>query len=425
MRAHGGGLAARSFWRRGRVQLGGALLLATILPFTLAALLSPRLVQLQLFVVSFWGSVAGVTVGFWFVRNLAIFPGTRRLSVLPIITTCFVGVFAAFFLLRLDYSRPLLVAGWLISASWFYGIHTLIARHQRPRFAVVPFGRIDTLRKLQEVEWTMLDRPERPQGCRGIVADLEHDLAPEWQEFLAECALQDTPVYHYKQLRESLTGQVAIEHLSENSFGSLIPNNSFLTVKLVADLIVAGAAIVLLLPALLFVALLIRFDSPGPVIFKQQRVGYRGHYFRVWKFRTMHVRAPTTEAAAARQDAVTTSEDLRITRLGRVLRRSRIDELPQLWNLVRGEMSLIGPRPEAEVLSRWYQDEIPFYRYRHIVRPGITGWAQVNQGHVAGIDDVLKKLNYDFYYISNFGFWLDVLIIVKTLRTIITGYGSR
>src|SRR5690606_16681183 len=107
------------------------------------------------------------------------------------------------------------------------------------------------------------------------------------------------------------------------------------------------------------------------------------------------------------------------------LRRSRIDELPQIYNILKGEMSWIGPRPEAEVLSQWYEAELPFYRYRHIVPPGITGWAQVNQGHVADLAEVNFKLHYDFYYIKNFSPWLDALIMFKTIQTVLSGFGSR
>lgn len=122
---------------------------------------------------------------------------------------------------------------------------------------------------------------------------------------------------------------------------------------------------------------------------------------------------------------ITKPQDDRITPIGRFLRFSRIDELPQLINVLRGEMSLIGPRPEATGLSDWYQSEVPFYRYRHIVKPGITGWAQVNQGHVAGVDDIKMKLQFDFYYIRNFSIWLDILIVMKTIKTMLTGYGHK
>src|SRR6201991_52914 len=147
-------------------------------------------------------------------------------------------------------------------------------------------------------------------------------------------------------------------------------------------------------------------------------MGYRGVPFTVYKFRTMTVAQPTGETEL--RNAITEAGDSRVTRIGRFLRQSRLDEVPQLMNILRGEMSWIGPRPEALVLSQWYEKELPFYRYRHIVRPGITGWAQVNQGHVADVADVLWKLQYDFYYIKYFSPWLDMLIVLRTIRTMLT-----
>ena len=140
-------------------------------------------------------------------------------------------------------------------------------------------------------------------------------------------------------------------------------------------------------------ALLVKLDSPGPALFTQQRITKGGSKFTIYKFRTM-----TAGAAAplSRNDAMTRDHDPRITRLGAFLRKSRIDELPQILNILKGEMSWIGPRPEAAPLAEWYESQLPFYQYRHIVPPGITGWAQVNQGHVTDPDDVLDKLHYDF-----------------------------
>jgi lipopolysaccharide/colanic/teichoic acid biosynthesis glycosyltransferase len=123
--------------------------------------------------------------------------------------------------------------------------------------------------------------------------------------------------------------------------------------------------------------------------------------------------------------AITNEADERITRVGRFLRHTRIDELPQVFNILKMEMSWIGPRPEAEVLSVWYTSELPFYRYRHVVKPGISGWAQVNQGHVAAVEEVHRKLQYDFYYIKYFSPWLDILILMRTIKTMLTGFGSR
>ena len=196
-----------------------------------------------------------------------------------------------------------------------------------------------------------------------------------------------------------------------------------MTLKHIGDWLAAILALPIVLPILLLCGLAIKLDSPGPMLFRQRRVGYQGRSFIVYKLRTMTVGG--CGVSGDRDAAMTKSNDSRVTRIGRFLRKSRLDELPQLINVLKGQMSWIGPRPEAEVLGKWYEQEIPFYRYRHIVRPGITGWAQVNQGHVADVGDVKTKLNYDFYYIKNFSPWLDLLIVVRTLRTMITGYGAR
>ena len=256
-----------------------------------------------------------------------------------------------------------------------------------------------------------------------VVADLRADIPDQWERFLADRALEGTLIMHVKQMQESLTGRVAIEHLSENNFGSLIPGIVYAKAKRAGDFAAALLLLPLLLPFLLLVALAIRIDSPGPVLFRQQRMGYRGNPFRMFKFRSMTHQAMVAEDP--RSAAMTQDDDHRVTRIGRYLRRYRIDELPQIVNIIKGEMSWIGPRPEAVPLSLWYESELPFYRYRHIVRPGITGWAQVKQGHVADVDDVLWKLHYDFYYIKNFSFWLDLLIVAGTVRTIFNGFGAR
>jgi lipopolysaccharide/colanic/teichoic acid biosynthesis glycosyltransferase len=188
------------------------------------------------------------------------------------------------------------------------------------------------------------------------------------------------------------------------------------------DWIVALAVLILLAPFLVALMIAIRLDSPGPAIFRQTRIGYRGRPFTMYKLRTMKVAEP--KAQEEREHAMTKRGDDRITRVGHFLRVTRLDELPQLINILKGEMGWIGPRPEAAPLSAWYEAEIPFYSYRHIVRPGITGWAQVNQGHVAAVEDVSHKLHYDFYYIKNFSPWLDIVIALKTLKTIKTGFGA-
>jgi lipopolysaccharide/colanic/teichoic acid biosynthesis glycosyltransferase len=249
------------------------------------------------------------------------------------------------------------------------------------------------------------------------------DLPDAWDQRIADFALSGIPVYHSKHLIESLTGRVELEHLSETSFGTLSPPEAYMVLKQIIDRVSAAMALLLLAPLLFVVAILIRLDSPGPAIFRQQRIGFRGIPFVVYKFRTMRVKIASE--AGTRSDAITRANDDRITRLGKVLRRTRIDEIPQIINIIKGEMSWIGPRPEAAVLSKWYEGEIPFYRYRHIVRPGVTGWAQVMQGHVAAVDEVRSKLYYDFYYIKNFSLWIDSLIVFRTLIIMINGFGAK
>ena len=209
--------------------------------------------------------------------------------------------------------------------------------------------------------------------------------------------------------------------MSENSFGSLVPARGYFYLKSAADFVFALLVLPLALTLMAASAIAIRLDSPGPVFFSQKRIGHAGRPITIYKFRTMH----RVEVDDERTAAMTKDKDGRITRVGHFLRKLRIDELPQIINILRWEMSWIGPRPEAQVLSVWYTSEIPFYRYRHVVKPGISGWAQVNQGHVAEIGEVHAKLHYDFYYIKYFSPWLDVLIFFRTIKTVLTGFGSR
>jgi lipopolysaccharide/colanic/teichoic acid biosynthesis glycosyltransferase len=187
------------------------------------------------------------------------------------------------------------------------------------------------------------------------------------------------------------------------------------------DFLFAALLFVVTLPLMAAIALAIRIESKGPVLFRQKRVGHAGKSITVYKFRTMR----DSQIEDLRLAAITNHDDERITRVGKVLRNLRLDELPQIFNILKWEMSWIGPRPEAEVLSVWYTSEIPFYRYRHVVKPGISGWAQVNQGHVAEVDEVHRKLQYDFYYIKYFSAWLDLLILFRTIKTMLTGWGAR
>jgi lipopolysaccharide/colanic/teichoic acid biosynthesis glycosyltransferase len=372
------------------------------------------------------GATVAIAVGTVIARRFASFPGTRAfMYIVPAFATTYALVLATLFAARLNYNRLFLSISFGLSILIALGIAAHLARTVRRRFWLVPFGNIERVREAPDVQWEVMSEPVVPNERKAvIVADLHYDHADEWARMLAIAAVRGHEVYHTKVLMESLTGRVAIDLLSENSFGSLVPNLAYVGVKRVVDLIALVLLVPILLLPLIIVAIGVKLSSPGPVFFIQERMGYRGVPFRMVKFRTMFVRG-TAPAEAGLGDAMTAHRDPRITRIGHFLRRSRIDELPQIWNILKGEMSWIGPRPEAIPLSRWYDAEIPFYVYRHIVRPGISGWAQVKQGHVTDLASVSRKLHYDFYYIKNFSSWLDLLIVLKTLRTVISGFGAR
>ena len=411
-------------WQMIRWNIFGVLLCCSV-PYVIVLYFKSEGNTKQIIEATFIGSVIASFLGIFLLRGLSKFPGVQGSTyIVPSLLTGYSASFIIFLFARIQYSRSVFVTSFILCAVWFYIAYFRAQRRKGLIIGIIPEGAATRLTSIDRIEWRALTSPSADASTlSAIAADLRADLSDDWERTLTDYALQGLPVYHSKQLMESLTGRVELEHLSENSFGSLSPVSAYMTLKHILDWCAAVVAILLLLPLLLTTALAIRIDSPGSPIFRQIRVGYRGRPFTVYKFRSMTVSRDGD--GDARTSAMTGTGDQRITRIGRMLRTSRIDELPQIINVLRGEMSWIGPRPEAEVLSRWYEAEIPFYRYRHIVRPGITGWAQVNQGHVAEVEDVRHKLHYDFYYIRHFSLWLDILIVARTFRTIATGFGAR
>jgi lipopolysaccharide/colanic/teichoic acid biosynthesis glycosyltransferase len=409
-----------------RSQLALGLLLAVVIPALVPAVLFGAPVLLTN--PSVIGTAIALMAGVMLYRRLTTFPGVRNIEyVLPAFSIAYGAVILALFFARIDYSRLQYGASFMVATLLFLAIATQLSKIHGRAFFVVPFGHVDSLLQIRDVAWIPLTEPVLPPLLiSGVVADLRSDFSDDWERLIADASLSGAPVYHVKQLSESLTGRVDIEHISENNLGSLIPNLGYFKLKFLLDLFVAMALLPILLPLFAAIAIAIRLDSPGPIFFRQMRLGYRGVPFRVFKFRTMQDRRHANLGPDhRRQAAMTEHGDERITQVGRFLRRSRLDELPQVFNILRGEMSWIGPRPEAQELADWYEAELPFYRYRHIVRPGITGWAQVSQGHVAQLSEVHEKLQYDFYYIKYFSGWLDSLIVMKTVQTVLTGFGSK
>ncbi len=414
----------RRFIARQRFNLLGALIAAAFLPFLLRAFLTPIDTFHPASTNALLFNTVAAIIAFWTRLSIETYPGNRSTHViLPSIVLAHATIVTILLLARLPYDRLALVVGFVAHMLWGYGLYFSVQRFIRHRIAIVPYGDVERLKSIGNVDWHILKQAtlEDAAGCDGLVADFSAEIPPEWEALLADAALQGRMVYQVKQLNESLTGRVAIDHLSENSFGSLVPARGYFHLKSMVDLLVALAVLPLAILPMTVIAIAIKLDSPGPALFRQRRMGHAGNCFYVLKFRTMFHQPPGEE----REHAITNHGDERVTRVGAFLRRSRLDELPQIFNIIAGQMSWIGPRPEAEVLSAWYTGEIPFYRYRHVVRPGISGWAQVNQGHVASVDEVHAKLQYDFYYVKYFSAWLDILITFRTIRTMLTGFGSR
>jgi exopolysaccharide biosynthesis polyprenyl glycosylphosphotransferase len=191
-------------------------------------------------------------------------------------------------------------------------------------------------------------------------------------------------------------------------------------IKRVCDIVFAMLILAVSWPVMLVTALLIRLESRGPVLYRQERVGLNGVPFKVIKFRSMR-----TDAEKDGKPRWATKNDDRVTRVGRFIRKVRIDELPQLFNVLWGEMSMVGPRPERQFFVDELISKIPYYAVRHSVKPGVTGWAQVRYEYGSTIEDSVEKLQYDLYYVKNHSLFLDLLIMLETVAVVLTGKGAR
>lgn len=238
---------------------------------------------------------------------------------------------------------------------------------------------------------------------------------------LLDCRVRGIDIIKGNTFYEMLTGKLIVDQINPDwlifSKGFRIPKRVRI-LKRIIDLMLSLIMLIVLSPLIMLVALLIRIDSKGPIFFSQERVGEKRKIFRVYKFRSM------IEDAEKHTGPIWASDhDDRITRVGRIIRKLRIDEIPQLWNVLKGEMSFVGPRPEREFFVKELEEKIPYYGERFIVKPGITGWAQVCYGYGASVDDAIEKLNYDLFYTKNFSIFMDLMIIMRTVKIVLFGKG--
>jgi len=302
---------------------------------------------------------------------------------------------------------------------------------ERPELGMAPVGYLD-------------DDPESPEKLSGapklgVMADLRSVVAAHPPDSIV-VGLNDRrrnlPVEQLLDLRLSgihveeaaVTYQTIFHRVSTRELrpsqlvfsAELGPNSHSIAVQTIYSTVICLIALVVTLPVMAVVAVLVKLTSPGPILFRQTRVGFNGVPFVLYKFRSMY------QDAEARTGPVwATKDDPRITPLGRWLRKLRLDELPQLFNVLRGEMSIVGPRPERPEFVTILQEKIPYYRQRHCVKPGITGWAQINHKYADTVEDAIVKLEYDLYYIQNVATSLDAYIIFHTAKTMLFGRGSQ
>lgn len=344
----------------------------------------------------------------------------RKYYILPLLVVAYSIVISGIVMLRIDYSRSFLIQGFLVSFVWLYATAYIRKNAKKLCLYAIPNFDLEPLKKHKNITLSIVNEHSSLNDVKhGLVVDLHHNLTPEQEKFIADCSINNIRVFHSESIREMVEGKVQTQHLSENSIGTLQPNPIYFNVKRTWESLLIILSFPITLPIMLLTAILIKIENPGPAMFIQERVGQGGRVFKIYKFRSMTVRSPDAESKFA------TEEQARVTRIGKIIRKVRIDELPQFFNVLKGEMALIGPRPEQESFVKQFEQEIPFYGYRHMVKPGITGWAQTVQGYADDVDSTREKLSHDLYYIKHLSIWLDINIVFKTIRTMATGFGAK
>jgi len=271
------------------------------------------------------------------------------------------------------------------------------------------------------------DYSEIPALCRKeqvdrIIVAIDERRGKFPVEQLLLCRLKGIRVDDGMTFTEELAGKLSVENLRPSSliFSDGFKRSSILKrIKRGFDVVLSTVGIVVTMPVILMISAAIKLDSPGPVLYKQERVGKDGKLFGLLKFRSMHQDAEENGPVWADVG------DDRATRVGKVIRKMRLDEIPQMINVLKGEMSFVGPRPERPYFVEQLRKELPYYYQRHTLKPGITGWAQIKYPYGASKEDALEKLKYDFYYIKHISLIFDLTIIMETIKTVLLGRGAR
>jgi sugar transferase (PEP-CTERM system associated) len=256
---------------------------------------------------------------------------------------------------------------------------------------------------------------------RVVVAALDYRGRVSMDSLL-ECKTSGIRVQEGSSYYEQLTGKIMVEGLRKSWLifsDGFVVSRGVLFSKRLLDIVAASVGLILALPFMMLVAIAVKLDSPGPMFFRQERVGRGRQPFMVYKFRSMRTDAEKNGPVWATQG------DTRVTRVGRFIRKTRLDELPQFWNVLIGDMSLVGPRPERDLFVQQLLEVSPYYGQRLVVRPGLTGWAQIKAPYASSFEESIEKLKYDLYYIKNMSLFLDISILLSTARIVLLGRGAR
>jgi len=315
------------------------------------------------------------------------------------------------------YSIPMMLAG--VVCSGVLGVGTMYARHAQGRERVGVLGPVNPAILASVIDWERIDDPDASlRRFDWLLITFAGDVPRTWSPLVCRALVAGKRVRHLSEYLEEAEGVVAAEHFSLDH----LPKGgaaSWRAGKRVIDVVLVIATLPLTLPVLGLAVAAARATMGRPTFFVQSRVGQGGRVFDMFKLRTMR---PPREAE---RGVATLEGDTRITPLGRWLRRFHIDELPQLLNVLIGDMSLVGPRPEQPGLAETYARKAPAFTYRQLVRPGITGWAQVRAGYAADLAETRVKLGFDLYYLKNFSVALDAQILLRTVGTLVSGGGVR
>jgi len=293
-------------------------------------------------------------------------------------------------------------------------------RQEAPRLMLLKVGRWALVQDCplidRVIEPTDLDQSEL-KTMAGVVCDFDLERESKRDELVAELIYAGIEVYPLSDLFEYWQGRV----LLSGGYWDLVSRRGLVSfywhVKRVLDITVSALCLGILAAPMFLIWFAVRIDSPGPGIFRQQRTGFKEKNFTIYKFRTMH----ELGHSELRLGLEFGSEADRVTKVGSYLRRWRIDEWPQFLNVLKGDMSLVGPRPEIPNLVKLYAEEIPHFKLRNLIRPGITGWAQIKQGHTSGIEEAKQKLEYDLYYLKHANLTVDLTVLIHTIKVLLCG----